>query len=164
MKVIVIELVLLIISKNKEELRMLSKEWTQVDGFSNMGEDDETIAGRMYEQGVMSIGFLAYGGLKVADISGVTDATQFSDRDEAYSKVIAECGDDWEVAVAAKVSNTEVALVIDSNGGVATINLSDNTEIDDSAVMVSYSEEYDSDGLESLMEDEYDLLDLFGLV
>jgi hypothetical protein len=140
---------------------MLRNEWTQVVGFANMGEDDESIFAKASGDFVQ-VAFTAYGGLKVIEISGIEDFSNFMNTEKDFSTIISECGDDWEVALPVVCAGQKIILVVDDLGDITAIPLCDGDNVPVSLpAEVTNMGEYDADEMEELDED---LLRKFNLV
>lgn len=139
---------------------MLDNKWKQVEGFSNMGDDDENIFAKQVD-GVTSIAFAAYGGLKIIEVTNIDDFGKFENTGVDFSVVISECGDDWEIAVPVIIGGTPVIIASDDNSMVTVIPMEENEVITVSTPDIVSSEEYDADECDDLEED---LLRLFHLV
>lgn len=139
---------------------MLENKWKQVEGFSNMGDDDESIFAKKVDD-VTSIAFSAYGGLKVIEVTGIDDFGKFENTSADFSVVISECGDDWEIAVPVIIDGTPVILATDDNSTATVIPMEENEVISVATPDIVSAEEYDADECDDLEED---LLRLFHLV
>lgn len=139
---------------------MLENKWKQVEGFSNMGDDDESIFAKKVDD-VTSIAFSAYGGLKVIEVTGIEDFGKFENTSADFSVVISECGDDWEIAVPVIIDGTQVILATDDNSTATVIPMEENEVISVATPDIVSAEEYDADECDDLEED---LLRLFHLV
>lgn len=139
---------------------MLENKWKQVEGFSNMGDDDESIFAKKVDD-VTSIAFSAYGGLKVIEVTGIEDFGKFENTSADFSVVISECGDDWEIAVPVIIDGTPVILATDDNSTATVIPMEENEVISVATPDIVSAEEYDADECDDLEED---LLRLFHLV
>ena len=139
---------------------MLDNKWKQVEGFSNMGDDDENIFAKQVD-GVTSIAFAAYGGLKIIEVTNIDDFGKFENTGVDFSVVISECGDDWEIAVPVIIGGIPVIIASDDNSTVTVIPMEENEVITVLTPDIVSSEEYDADECDDLEED---LLRLFHLV
>lgn len=139
---------------------MLDNKWKQVEGFSNMGDDDESIFAKKVD-GVTSIAFAAYGGLKIIEVTNIDDFGKFENTGVDFSVVISECGDDWEIAVPVIIGGVPVIIASDDNSMITVIPMEENEVITVATPDVVSSEEYDADECDDLEED---LLRLFHLV
>lgn len=139
---------------------MLENKWKQVEGFSNMGDDDESIFAKKVAD-VTSIAFSAYGGLKIIEVTGIEDFGKFENTSADFSVVISECGDDWEIAVPVIIDGTPVILATDDNSTATVIPMEENEVISVATPDIVSAEEYDADECDDLEED---LLRLFHLV
>lgn len=140
---------------------MANNLWKQVEGFSNMGDDDERVMAKQDGE-TTSVAYSAYGGLKVVELTGIEDFGKFENTEVDFSLVISECGDDWEVAIPAVCDGVSIIVVIDDNSNVSVIPMNESDDVVSVAVPdVETSEEYDSDECADLDED---LLRLFNLV
>ena len=128
---------------------MITNEWTIVEGFSNMGEADENIAARRTGD-VVQVAYMAFSGIKVVELSGVEDIDL--PVGASYLYFANTFGDDWEIGIYVKKGDEYVAVAIDSNSDVVSV---------DSSIECESSEEYDCDSVSELDEE---LLELYGLM
>lgn len=134
---------------------MLSREWKKVEGFSNMGEDYESLVARKAD-GVIEVAYAAFGGLKVIELKGVTDVVESTEL--TVEDIMNAVGDDWEIAIPMFEGDVANLYVVDSCSNVYTVEeYSQNKETNVECVS---SEEYDVDSLSEL---EYELLKEFDL-
>ena len=140
---------------------MANNLWKQVEGFSNMGDDDERVMAKQ-DGDMTSVAYSAYGGLKIVELSGVEDFGKFENTEVDFSLVISECGDDWEVAIPAICGGVNVIVVVDDNNNVSVIPMDESEDVVSiETPEVQASDEYDADECVDLDED---LLRLFNLV
>lgn len=135
----------------------MNNDWKMVDGFSNMGDDDESVVAKVGDDGVTSIVYSAYGGLKLIELTGITKVTRFDNSSSDFSVVISECGDDWEVAFPAVCGDVDVIVVIDDNSYVTLIPMGESSVINVEYPTVVSAEEYDADECENLPEEVLNL-------
>lgn len=144
---------------------MITKDWKEIEGIQNVGEDDERVVGMRntnYITGTpadsIQIAFCAFGGLKVIEIEGVRDVCSIEDVHNAYTNMKEEIGDDFEVAVPiVTVSGRKAFIAIDSSGDIVFAGMNDGEVVPDKPT-VTQVDEYDAYEMEDL---DYELLEKF---
>ena len=147
---------------------MISKDWTEIVGIPNVGEDDERVVGcrcmnhmtgELYNS--IKIAFCAFGGLKLIELQNVKDVCGMDELSRAYENMRSTVGDDFEVVVPVIDTNGDKLLVsIDDSGEVNYAGDTNGNSVSTDICTVSV-EEYDACEMESL---EYDLLEKFDFV
>lgn len=128
---------------------MLTNEWKNVEGFSNMGEDYENIAARKIGD-VVQMAYMACAGLKVVELTGIKEIE--APKTLSLLDFVNEYGDDWEIGIYVKEDGEYHTVVLDSCGEVGSALES---------VQCVSTEEYDVDNMDEL---EVELLKLYDLV
>ena len=105
---------------------MLKNKWETVCGISNLGEDDCSVAIRLNDDGTTQIAFAAFSGLKVIELTNVSDGVTgtFSDNDVAMVEHWVD--DYYDVAFKAIVDDREAIIVIDECDKVTLIDTSNS--------------------------------------
>lgn len=135
---------------------MLNNEWKVIKGYSNMGDDTDTIVARKGDDGKVFIGYMAYGGVKLVELVGIDDVAEVEESGDVFSEIISECGDDWEVAIPVKISEVSAIVVIDSNSSTSLIKKDGVADVERPSV--DFSVEYEAEELDELMEEDEELL------
>lgn len=99
---------------------MASEKWSISEGFSNMGEDNESVVARLYENNLW-IGYQAYGGVKVVELDGIVDTCKLEETGKTLQDVADEVGDDYEVALPVIVDGKNVIIVLDNNDYITIV-------------------------------------------
>ena len=133
---------------------MLTKEWKNVEGFSNMGEGDDNIFARRVDNTV-ELAYMAFSGIKIVEMKNIEDINPCSESGFNLNDVQCFKGDDWEVAIATKVGEGVGLLTVGNCDEVSTQDLRVGNEPE---IIASY--EYDIDSYDEVDED---LLNKFGL-
>lgn len=136
---------------------MLTSEWKEVSAISNLGEDDDRVVGHIVN-GSVEVAYLAYGGLKIASLTGVKDIPDVSSGIPNVSE-FSGLGDDWEVGINAVVEIDGAAqicyLAIDSCDCLSCVN---HPETEGKLDVDTC--EYDSDDFDELDQDLIEFFDL----
>lgn len=140
---------------------MLSNDWTQVDAFVNMGEDDESVYAKRTGDTVM-FSYAAFGGLKLIEVNNIAEVIDVPDGEADYSKVMQQCGDDWEFATHIIKDGATAIMVVDSNSSVTLIPDGSSVFTQDNTPTVVSAEEYDAETMDELAEVEEELVNYYG--
>ena len=145
---------------------MITKEWKEVEGIQNVGEDDErVVAMRNYSYSTgelldsIQVAFCAFGGLKVLEVENVIDFCPMEHVNGLVGIMGQEIGDDYELAIpVVLVDKTEALIAIDSSGDVNFVVTSEPGKGTTITPVVTQADEYDAYEMEDL---DYDLLEKF---
>lgn len=126
---------------------MLNEKWMITDGVSNTGESSETVAARVYNKNVM-VAYMAYGGIKIIELSGVSDFCGKENVNVTDAEISEQVGDDYEVLLPVVIEGSNVVLIVDSMDSLTVVGGTVST-----VPTVVSSEDYASDEIELAVED-----------
>lgn len=139
---------------------MLTKEWKQIMGLANIGDDEEAFAAKQ-ENDITEIAFMAYGGVKIIEVEGLDDIGRLEDPSSELSMIMSEWGDDWEAAIPIVKGDNKGIVVFDELGNCGVIV----TEGEDGSIPtpnVTGSMEYDAEECAEEVDDS--LMEIFHIL
>ena len=131
---------------------MANKNLTEVLAACNMGEDDDRVIARLSEDGKNTeVGYMAYGGLRVIELTGNLMFADINQHVDLVKELHNKVGDDFEVM-----------LAIDTGNGIAMVSVDSMSELTsvgaDISIKVESSDSYDAEDFEGA-EAETPLMD-----
>lgn len=131
---------------------MLNDKWCLTQGYSNMGENNESVVAKLSNNGAF-VSYIAYGEIKVLEISGIVDFCLIEETGKELTDVVEAVGDDYEVALPVIIEGVSVMLVVDNIDNLEIISdktIKVNPEVESSELC-------DIDCLGGMIEDRPEL-------
>lgn len=140
---------------------MLNNEWKMVKGTATASDECSGVAAKKNADGTVSIAYEAYGGLKVLNLSKVSDIadTEVSSEnfDAAVSAVQNASGDDWEAMIMILSDGVAYPAYIDDCNVVTVLPNGDNALSEEPEVDEGF--EYEAEEFDTVDEELLRLFD-----
>lgn len=107
---------------------MNDMKWTEVNGINKVTEESDKIAARQSDSGFY-IAYMAYGGVKVVELSGIDGICRMEDTSADEAKIEAMTSGDWEAAVPVIIGEHKVTLSINDSDEFKLITEAENIPV-----------------------------------